>query len=83
MIPRRISPRVVPRVIPAITPAASEAKYTWGGSLVKWYRDAFARRERDLAAEKGQKVYELLLAEMPPRPGRIVVLPRFAPIRPA
>jgi xylulokinase len=56
--------------------------YTRGGSLVKWFRDTFARKDRDLAAEKGQDIYELLLAEMPPRPGRIVVLPRFAPMGP-
>ncbi len=56
--------------------------YTRGGSLVKWYRDTFARRERDLAAEQGQDIYELLLAEMPSGPGRITVLPRFAPMGP-
>ncbi|HUI73273.1 MAG TPA: FGGY family carbohydrate kinase [Spirochaetia bacterium] len=56
--------------------------YTRGGSLVKWFRDTFARRDRDLAAEKGQDVYELLLAEMPPRPGSVVVIPRFAPMGP-
>ena len=44
--------------------------YTRGGSLVKWYRDTFARRERDLAAEKGQDIYELLLAEMPSAAGQ-------------
>jgi len=56
--------------------------YTRGGSLVKWFRDTFARQDRDMAAEKGRDIYELLLAEMPPQPGRLVVLPRFAPMGP-
>jgi len=56
--------------------------YTRGGSLVKWFRDTFARADRDLAAQRGQDVYELLLAEMPPAPGRLVVVPRFAPMGP-
>jgi xylulokinase len=56
--------------------------YTRGGSLVKWFRDTFALQDRDLAAEKGRDIYELLLAEMPARPGRLVVLPRFAPMGP-
>ncbi|MGA2761766.1 MAG: FGGY family carbohydrate kinase [Spirochaetia bacterium] len=56
--------------------------YTRGGSLVKWFRDTFARADRDLAAEQGRDIYEMLLAEMPPGPGRVVVLPRFAPMGP-
>ncbi len=56
--------------------------YTRGGSLVKWFRDTFARQDRDVAASKGQDIYELLLAEMPPQPGRLMVLPRFAPMGP-
>lgn len=56
--------------------------YTRGGSLVKWFRDTFARADRDLAAQKGQDIYELLLAEMPSRPSSILVVPRFAPMGP-
>jgi xylulokinase len=56
--------------------------YTRGGSLVKWFRDTFARADRDLASRKGQDIYEILLAEMPPGPGRVVVVPRFAPMGP-
>jgi xylulokinase len=56
--------------------------YTRGGSLVKWFRDTFGRRDRDLAAGEGQDVYERLLAEMPAGPTNLVVLPRFAPMGP-
>lgn len=56
--------------------------YTRGGSLVKWFRDTFAGADRDIASEKGRDIYEILLAEMPPQPGSIVVLPRFAPMGP-
>ena len=56
--------------------------YTRGGSLVKWFRDTFARADRDRAVQNGQDIYELLLAEMPPGPGRLVVVPRFAPMGP-
>jgi len=52
------------------------------GSIVKWYRDTFARLDRDRAAEKGADIYDLLLAEMPPRPSNLVVLPRFTPMGP-
>ncbi len=56
--------------------------YTRGGSLVKWFRDTFARADRDLAAQKGVDIYEVLLAEMSPAPGRLVAIPRFAPMGP-
>jgi xylulokinase len=51
--------------------------YNPGGSLVKWYRHAFA------AAEGAEgDVYESLLAELPPGPSGILVLPHFAPTGP-
>jgi xylulokinase len=51
--------------------------YNPGGSLVKWFRDAFAA-----AGETGDDVYSALLAEMPQGPSGIVVLPHFAPTGP-
>ncbi|HVO39670.1 MAG TPA: FGGY family carbohydrate kinase [Spirochaetia bacterium] len=56
--------------------------YTRGGSLVKWFRDTFARMDRDRAAESGKDIYEVLLAEMPADPPDVVVIPRFAPMGP-
>lgn len=56
--------------------------YARGGSLVKWFRDTFARADRDIAARQGVDIYELLLAEMPRAPGRLLVVPRFAPMGP-
>ncbi len=56
--------------------------YTRGGSLVKWFRDTFARMDRDRAAESGTDIYETLLSEMPADPPDLVVVPRFAPMGP-
>ena len=51
--------------------------YNPGGSLVKWFRDTFA------AAEGAEgDIYATLLAEMPPNPSGILVLPHFAPTGP-
>lgn len=52
------------------------------GSIVKWYRDTFARLDKDRAADTGADVYDVLMAEMPSEPSRLVVLPRFAPMGP-
>jgi xylulokinase len=51
--------------------------YNQGGSLVKWFRDTFAAAERLQAEEKGHDIYAALIAEMPDRPSRTVVLPHF------
>jgi xylulokinase len=51
--------------------------YNPGGSLVKWFRDAFAA-----GGETGGDIYASLLAEMPQGPSGIVVLPHFAPTGP-
>jgi xylulokinase len=51
--------------------------YNQGGSLVKWFRDTFAAAERRQAAETGRDIYADLIAEIPPGPSGIVVLPHF------
>jgi xylulokinase len=51
--------------------------YNQGGVLVKWFRDTFARSERQQAAERGQSLYPALFAEMPAAPSSILVLPHF------
>ena len=53
-----------------------------GGSLLKWFRDTFARLERAEAQASGRDIYDLLLAEMPPEPTDLLVLPHFAPTGP-
>jgi xylulokinase len=51
--------------------------YNQGGVLVKWYRDTFARLDRQQATTNRQDIYALLLAEMPEGPSRVMVLPHF------
>ncbi len=51
--------------------------YNQGGALVKWFRDTFAAAERQQAAATGADIYTALIAEMPPAPSRIMVLPHF------
>jgi len=52
--------------------------YNEGGALFKWFRDAFARADRQLAREAGQDIYTSLLTEMPEGPSRVMVLPHFS-----
>jgi xylulokinase len=56
--------------------------YNQGGSLLKWYRDTFAARDHQSALSAGRDIYAELIAEMPPGPGQVVVLPHFAPTGP-
>ena len=51
--------------------------YNQGGILVKWFRDTFARAEREQMRASGQDIYPALLAEMPDAPARLMVLPHF------
>ncbi|MCL4247219.1 MAG: hypothetical protein KJ065_03590 [Anaerolineae bacterium] len=48
-----------------------------GGSLLKWFRDTFTAVEHAAAQQQGLDIYDLLLAEMPPEPSRVLVLPHF------
>lgn len=45
------------------------------GMLVRWFRDTFAGADRRLAGDAD--IYDLLAAEMPPEPTRLLVLPHF------
>lgn len=51
--------------------------YNQGGSMVKWFRDTFAAAEKAQAVASGRDLYADLIAEMPPGPGKLVVLPHF------
>jgi len=53
-----------------------------GGALLKWFRDTFAALEHAQAQAEGADVYDRLLAEMPPEPTDLMVLPHFAPTGP-
>jgi xylulokinase len=52
--------------------------YNQGGSLVKWFRDTFASEEHRQAQANGREIYADLIAEIPPGPSPVVVLPHFA-----
>jgi xylulokinase len=51
--------------------------YNQGGLLLKWYRDTFARADREAAERSGKDVYELLIREVPRAPSSVLVLPHF------
>ncbi len=51
--------------------------YNQGGLLVKWYRDTFARADKDEADRVGADVYTELIREIPKEPSRLFVLPHF------
>jgi xylulokinase len=53
-----------------------------GGALLKWFRDTFCASENAAAQASGQNMYDQLLAEMPPEPTDLLVLPHFAPTGP-
>ena len=50
--------------------------YNQAGTLVKWFRDTFASADRKLIGE-GQDIYDVLAAEMPNEPTRLLTLPYF------
>jgi xylulokinase len=50
-----------------------------GGNILQWFRDQFGAAECAAAERAGQSAYELLLAQVPEEPGRLLVLPYFAP----
>ena len=51
--------------------------FNQGGLLLKWYRDTFARAERDAAAREGRDIYTELIREIPDEPSSVIVLPHF------
>jgi len=48
-----------------------------GGALLRWYRDTFGFEERQEAERSGRDVYDLILADLPPGPVDVFVLPHF------
>lgn len=48
-----------------------------GGLLLRWFRDTLARWEREQAAAAGRDAYDLILADAPPGPTELMVLPHF------
>ena len=50
--------------------------YNQSGSIVKWYRDTFAAADKKIIPD-GQGIYDFLIAEMPPEPTDLFVLPHF------
>ncbi|MEN3187476.1 MAG: FGGY-family carbohydrate kinase [Atribacterota bacterium] len=48
-----------------------------GGSLLRWYRDQFAAKEKEIAVQQGKEVYEILLSSLPEEPTSLWVLPHF------
>jgi len=55
--------------------------YNQGGTLVRWFRDTFARGECE-RLKPGQDIYDALAAEMPADPTGLFVLPYFEPTGP-
>ncbi len=49
-----------------------------GGGLLKWFRDCFARHEKEEAAKSGGNVYAQLDQQAPREPTSLLVLPHFA-----
>ena len=48
-----------------------------GGSLLKWFRDTFAKKDKEIAEANNQQIYKILDEEIPEDPTNIFVLPHF------
>ena len=48
-----------------------------GGSLLKWYRDTFADKEKEIAAKQGVDPYDIILENLPEAPATPMILPHF------
>jgi xylulokinase len=48
-----------------------------GASLMRWYRDALAQHEKELARRSGRDVYDVICSDLPEGPTGILVLPHF------
>ncbi|NLJ40907.1 MAG: xylulose kinase [Clostridiales bacterium] len=48
-----------------------------GGSLLKWFRDTFASKDKEIAERDNLKIYHILDNEMPKDPTDLFVLPHF------
>ena len=49
-----------------------------GGSLLKWYRDNFAKYEAEQAKQQGISVYQMLDNNISPNPTDLIIVPHFA-----
>ena len=49
-----------------------------GGSLLKWFRDTFARKDKEIAQKSNLEIYNILNKEIPGLPTDLFVLPHFA-----
>lgn len=49
-----------------------------GGLILRWFRDALCRWEREEAAKSGQDAYDLILEGAPHGPTDLLVLPHFS-----
>ena len=56
--------------------------YNQGGSIVKWFRDTFAKVEHTQTTNRGEDIYTRLFDELPDRPSRLMVLPHFSTMGP-
>lgn len=65
-----------PHVVPGLY--CSLAFNYSSGSLLRWYRDNFARAERQEAEAAGRDVYEVILQGLPEEPTRLFTIPYFA-----
>ncbi|MBC7217146.1 MAG: hypothetical protein H5U36_03030 [Candidatus Caldatribacterium sp.] len=48
-----------------------------GGVILRWFRDQFGEKEKEMAAQLGKDAYELLLEGLPEEPTDLLVLPHF------
>lgn len=48
-----------------------------GGSLLKWFRDTFAKKDKEIAEKSNLQIYNILDKEIPKKPTDIFVLPHF------
>ncbi len=68
----------------SVVPYVFENKYVCyalsfaGGATLKWYRDCFAKYEKEQANKTGENVYALLDKQVDSEPTDLLVLPHFA-----
>ena len=48
-----------------------------GGRLLRWYRDELAAAEREIAANSGRDVYDVIVEQCADAPGSLLLLPYF------
>jgi xylulokinase len=50
-----------------------------GGNILKWFKDEFGQLEIQIAKQKGENPYSVLLSSLPEHPTELLVLPYFTP----